>query len=123
MPKKVKRKGRNPLPNLHDFKFLLALAIMSTGGFDFYLPVVFLECRITVEVPPADITILPIIASFATTQVRPRSLPETNELHLKIGLPNRQVVFPASIFRGYVSFREGMHVKVLHKSLNVEWQL
>ena len=26
---------------------------------------------------------------------------------LKIGLPNRKVVFQPSIFRGYVSFREG----------------
>ena len=27
---------------------------------------------------------------------------------LKIGLPNRKVVFQPSIFRGYVSFREGI---------------
>ena len=36
------------------------------------------------------------------------TLPETNSSHLKIGLPNRKVVFQPSIFRGYViSFREG----------------
>ena len=35
------------------------------------------------------------------------TLPETNSLPLKIGLPNRKVVFQPSIFRGYVSFREG----------------
>ena len=28
---------------------------------------------------------------------------------LKIGLPNRKVVFQPSIFKGYVSFREGNH--------------
>ena len=35
------------------------------------------------------------------------TLPETNSSPLKIGLPNRKVVFQPSIFRGYVSFREG----------------
>ena len=35
------------------------------------------------------------------------TLPETNGSPLKIGLPNRNVVFQPSIFRGYVSFREG----------------
>ena len=34
------------------------------------------------------------------------TLPETNSSPLKIGLPNRKVVFQPSIFRGYVSFRE-----------------
>ena len=34
-------------------------------------------------------------------------LPETNGSPLKIGLPNRNVVFQPSIFRRYVSFREG----------------
>ena len=34
------------------------------------------------------------------------TLPETN-LAPEIGLPNRKVVFQPSIFRGYVSFREG----------------
>ncbi len=35
------------------------------------------------------------------------TLPETNSSHLKIGLPNRKVVFQPSIFRGEnVSFRE-----------------
>ena len=34
------------------------------------------------------------------------TLPETNSSPLKIGLPNRTVVFQPSIFRGYVSFRE-----------------
>ena len=36
------------------------------------------------------------------------TLPETNSSPLKIGLPNRKVVFQPSIFRGYVSFREGI---------------
>ncbi len=36
------------------------------------------------------------------------TLPETNSSPLKIGLPNRNVVFQPSIFRGYVSFREGI---------------
>ena len=35
------------------------------------------------------------------------TLPETNSSPMKIGLPNRKVVFQPSIFRGYVSFREG----------------
>ncbi len=35
------------------------------------------------------------------------TLPETNSSTLKIGIPNRKVVFQPSIFRGYVSFREG----------------
>ena len=37
------------------------------------------------------------------------TLPETNSSHLKIGHPNRKVVFQPSIFRGKlaVSFREG----------------
>ena len=41
-------------------------------------------------------------------KVCPSTLPETNGSPLKIGLPNRRkVVFQPSIFRGYVSFREG----------------
>ena len=36
------------------------------------------------------------------------TLPETNSSPLKIGLPKRKVVFQPSIFRGYVSLREGM---------------
>ena len=35
------------------------------------------------------------------------TLPETNSSHLKVGLPKRKLVFQPSIFRGYVSFREG----------------
>ena len=35
------------------------------------------------------------------------TLPETNSSHLKIGHPKRKVVFQPSIFRDYVSFREG----------------
>ena len=36
------------------------------------------------------------------------TLPETNSSHLKLGrAPKRKVVFQLSIFRGYVSFREG----------------
>ena len=34
------------------------------------------------------------------------TLPETNGLPLKIGHPERKIIFQASIFRGYVSFRE-----------------
>ena len=34
------------------------------------------------------------------------TLPETN-ISPEIGLPKRKVVFQPSIFRGYVSFREG----------------
>ena len=30
--------------------------------------------------------------------------------HLKIGLPNRKGVFQSSIFRGYVSFTECIHI-------------
>ena len=41
------------------------------------------------------------------TKHKGNTLPETNTSHLKIGLPNRKVVFQPSIFRGYVSFREG----------------
>ena len=36
------------------------------------------------------------------------TLPKTNSLPLKRGLPNRKVVFQPSIFTGYVSFREAM---------------
>ncbi len=36
------------------------------------------------------------------------TLPETSSSPLKIGLPNRKVVFQPSIFRSYVSFREGI---------------
>ena len=35
------------------------------------------------------------------------TLPETNSLPLKIGHPKRKLVFQPSIFRCYVSFREG----------------
>ena len=35
------------------------------------------------------------------------TLPETNSSHLKIGHPQRKLIFQPSIFRGYVSFREG----------------
>ena len=35
------------------------------------------------------------------------TLPETNNSHLKIGHPKRKLVFQPSIFRCYVSFREG----------------
>ena len=34
---------------------------------------------------------------------------QTNSLHLKIGHPKRKLVFQPSIFRCYVSFREGMY--------------
>lgn len=51
LPRNETKLGRNPL--------LLAMARSYCGVS-------------TIEVPPADITVLPIIASFATTQVRPR---------------------------------------------------
>ena len=35
------------------------------------------------------------------------TLPETNSSPLKMGLPNRKVVFQPSIFGCYVSLREG----------------
>ena len=35
------------------------------------------------------------------------TLPETNSSHLKTGLPKRKLVFKPSIFRCFVSFREG----------------
>ena len=38
------------------------------------------------------------------------TLPETNSSPLKIGIPNRKVVFQPSMFTGYVSFREGIFV-------------
>ena len=46
--------------------------------------------------------------SFHPTPSPPKknTLPETNSLPLKIGLPNRKLVFQPSIFRCYVSFRE-----------------
>ena len=40
------------------------------------------------------------------------TLPETNSSHLKIGHLKRKVVFQPSIFRGYVSFREGIFVDI-----------
>ena len=46
------------------------------------------------------------------------TLPETNSLHLKIGHPNRKVVFQPSILRGYVSFREGITLGVQIQSTN-----
>jgi len=36
------------------------------------------------------------------------TLPETNSSPLKIGIPNRKYIFQPSIFRGHVSFREGI---------------
>ena len=47
------------------------------------------------------------------------TLPETNSSPLKISLPNRKVVFQPSIFRGYVSFREGNQQKHLFFVLNI----
>ena len=39
---------------------------------------------------------------------RPATLPETNSLPLKMMVSNRNLLFQVSIFRGYVSFREGI---------------
>ena len=47
------------------------------------------------------------IGSMVSKWVMGYTLPETNSSHLKIGLPNRKVIFQPSIFCGYVSFREG----------------
>ncbi len=41
------------------------------------------------------------------------TLPETNSSPLKIGLPKRKVVFQPSIFRCYVSFREGIYSLII----------
>ncbi len=49
-------------------------------------------------------------------KVTRNTLPETN-IALKIGLPNRKVVFQPSIFRGYVSFRECIPVSEIYKLL------
>ena len=48
-----------------------------------------------------------LLHSFLFFQMETNTLPETNSSSLKIGLPNRKVLFQPSIFRGYVSFREG----------------
>ena len=40
------------------------------------------------------------------------TLPETNGLPLKIGHPKRKLVFQSSIFRCYVSFREGKYLEI-----------
>ena len=37
------------------------------------------------------------------------TLPETNSSHLKMVVSNRNCLFQRSIFRCYVSFREGMY--------------
>ena len=47
-----------------------------------------------------------ILVAYLEDHPRTCTLPETNSSHLKIGLPNRKVVFQPSIFRGYVSFGE-----------------
>ena len=41
------------------------------------------------------------------------TLPETNSSPLKIGHPKRKLVFQPSIFRCYVSFREGIYLGVI----------
>ncbi len=51
------------------------------------------------------------------------TLPETNSSPLKIGLPNRKVVFQPSIFRGYVSFREGIYIYLLLEDLQASMSL
>ena len=38
------------------------------------------------------------------------TLPETNSLPLKIVVSNRNLLLQGSIFRGYVSFREGIYI-------------
>ena len=59
-------------------------------------------------------------SSFWTQQtlknITRNTLPETN-IALKIGLPNRKVVFQPSIFRCYVNFREGIPVSEIYKLL------
>ncbi len=45
---------------------------------------------------------------FREIWVRGSTLPETNSLPIKMGLPKRKLVFQPSIFRCYVSFREGI---------------
>ena len=51
-----------------------------------------------------------------TKRILSTTLPETNGSPLKIGLPNRKVVFQPSIFRGYVSFREGNTSQIYHQN-------
>ena len=48
------------------------------------------------------------------------TLPKTNSLPLKMGLPKRKLVFQPSIFRGYVSFREGIS---FHGSFHCFWPM
>ena len=45
--------------------------------------------------------------AFLSIVVEHRTLPETKSSHLKIGHPKRKLIFQASIFRCYISFREG----------------
>ena len=58
-----------------------------------------------------------ILASFEKMSGRlkhQKTLFETNSLPLKIEMPKRILVFQASIFRGYVSFRDGNVSKSYH---------
>ena len=45
--------------------------------------------------------------AFLSIVVEHRTLPETKSSHLKIGHPKRKLIFQPSIFRCYISFREG----------------
>ena len=49
------------------------------------------------------------------------TLPETNELHLKIGLPNRKVVFQPSIFRGNSLVSGSVNVSKLGALQTFNW--
>ena len=50
----------------------------------------------------------PIVIQKWRVNITPFTLPETHSLHLKMGFPKRKRIFQPSIFRCYVSFREGI---------------
>ncbi len=66
------------------------------------------------------VTLSPIImVQWKMANYLKGTLPETNSSPLRISHPNRKVVFQPSIFRGYVSFREGNYYwRYTHFSLN-----
>ena len=68
---------------------------------------VFLKNRFVAE-QKRDLDLYHIFSQkFPKFQERICTLPETHSSPLKIGHPKRKLVFQPSIFRGYVSFREG----------------
>jgi len=49
-----------------------------------------------------------VVDDKASTPPQTLTLPETNSSPLKMVVSNRNILFQGSIFRGYVSFREGI---------------